>query len=245
MLYFRDTYLTSVNNLSCFAFVTLAKQTMKRFTVFSFCMIGLFACAQTGKSIKPSNDHPSADQLKNYSVATFAAGCFWHEEALFESVKGVKEAISGYAGGTTSNPTYEDVETGTTGHAESVDVYYDPKEISYETLVKVFFAGQDPTQVNGQGPDHGTQYRSIAFYRTPQEKTVIEDQVKTLTASGKYSKPIATQVVPFTKFWQAEDYHQNYIEHNPNSSYVQYVSIPEIKEFQKAYPQLVKPDHVF
>jgi peptide-methionine (S)-S-oxide reductase len=207
-------------------------------------MIALIACAQSN-NVKPSTDHPSAAQLKNYSVATFAAGCFWHEEALFESVKGVKEAISGYAGGTTSNPTYEVVETGTTGHAESVDVYYDPKEISYETLVKIFFAGQDPTQVNGQGPDHGTQYRSIAFYRTPEEKSIIENQVKELTASGKYKKPIATQVVPFTKFWQAEDYHQNYIEHNPDNTYVQYVSIPEIKEFQKAYPQLVKSDHVF
>ena len=141
------------------------------------------------------NIHQHA-QLKNYSVATFAAGCFWHEEALFESVKGVKEAISGYAGGTTANPTYEDVETGQTGHAETVNVYYDPKTISYETLVKVFFAGQDPTQVNGQGPDHGTQYRSIAFYRNDAEKQAIENEMKSI--AGKYKKPIATQVMPFT-----------------------------------------------
>jgi peptide-methionine (S)-S-oxide reductase len=218
---------------------------MKKFAAFLFSITVLYSCAQSTKSVKPSNDHLTADQLKNYSVATFAAGCFWHEEALFESVKGVKEAISGYAGGTTSNPTYELVETGTTGHAESVNVYYDPKEISYETLVKVFFAGQDPTQVNGQGPDNGTQYRSIAFYRTPEEKTIIENQIKALTASGKYKAPIAAQVMPFTKFWQAEDYHQDYIEHNPGSSYVQYVSIPEIKEFQKENPQLIKPDHIF
>jgi peptide-methionine (S)-S-oxide reductase len=218
---------------------------MKKFAAFFFVIIALYSCAQSNKSVKQPGDHLTADQLKNYNVATFAAGCFWHEEALFESVKGVKEAISGYAGGKTSNPTYEIVETGTTGHAESVNVYYDPKEISYETLVKVFFAGQDPTQVNGQGPDHGTQYRSIAFYRTPEEKTIIDDEVKTLTASGQYKKPIATQVMPFTKFWQAEDYHQNYIENNPDNSYVQYVSIPEIKEFQKANPQLIKPDHIF
>ena len=218
---------------------------MKQFSVFILPMITLMACAQNNKSVKSSNDHLAENQLKNYSVATFAAGCFWHEEALFESVKGVKEAVSGYAGGTTSNPTYELVETGTTGHAESVNVYYDPKEISFETLVRVYFAGQDPTQVNGQGPDLGTQYRSIAFYRTTQEKTIIENQVKALTASGKYKKPIAAQVMLFTKFWEAEDYHQNYIEHNPGSSYVQYVSIPEIKEFQKDYPQLIKPDHIF
>ena len=218
---------------------------MKQLSVFLFSIITLMACAQSSNHVKSTNDHLSASQLKNYSVATFAAGCFWHEEALFESVKGVKEAISGYAGGTTANPTYELVETGTTGHAETVNVYYDAKEISFETLVKVFFAGQDPTQVNGQGPDHGTQYRSIAFYRTPQKKTIIENQMKELTASGKYSKPIAAQLTAFTTFWQAEDYHQDYIEHNPNSSYVQYVSIPEIKDFQKQYPQLVKSDHVF
>jgi peptide-methionine (S)-S-oxide reductase len=218
---------------------------MKKFASFLFCVITLASCAQSTKNINTASDHLMPNQLKNYSVATFAAGCFWHEEALFESVKGVKEAISGYAGGTTSNPTYEDVETGNTGHAETVNVYYNPKEISYETLVKVFFAGQDPTQVNGQGPDHGTQYRSIAFYRTPEEKTVIENEIKALTASGKFKKPIAAQVMPFTKFWQAEDYHQNYIEHNPNSSYVQYVSIPEIKDFQKQNPQLVKRDHIF
>src|ERR1700759_4975345 len=155
---------------------------MKYLNIFLFTASTFFACAQNNRQV--ASEHPSAAQLKNYSVATFAAGCFWHEEALFESVKGVKEAISGYAGGTTLNPTYEDVETGTTGHAESVDVYYDPKEISYETLAKIFFAGQDPTQVNGQGPDHGTQYRSIAFYRTPEEKTIIENQVKALTESG-------------------------------------------------------------
>lgn len=216
---------------------------MKQFSVFVFSMITLIACAQNNKSAKQTDDHVPASQLKNYSVATFAAGCFWHEEALFESVKGVKEAVSGYAGGTTSNPTYETIESGNTGHAESVDVYYDPKQISFETLVKVYFAGQDPTQVNGQGPDHGTQYRSIAFYRTPQEKAIIENQIKAIAPN--YKKPIAAQVMPFTKFWEAEDYHQNYIEHNPGSGYVQYVSIPEIKDFQKEYPQLVKPDHVF
>lgn len=214
---------------------------MKLLNIFLFTAVAYCACAQNNKVV--SEQHPSSSQLKNYSVATFAAGCFWHEEALFESVKGVKEAISGYAGGTTSNPTYEDVETGQTGHAESVNVYYDPKEISYETLVKVFFAGQDPTQVNGQGPDHGTQYRSIAFYRNDAEKQAIENEMKAIASN--YKKPIVTQVMPFKKFWQAEDYHQNYIEHNPESSYVQYVSIPEIKEFQKEYPQLVKPDHFY
>ena len=217
---------------------------MKVSSLFLFTIIALVACAQN-KQPATSAEHLSPSQYKKYSVATFAAGCFWHEEALFESVKGVKEAVSGYAGGTAANPIYEIVETGSTGHAESVNVYYDPKIVSYETLVKVFFAGQDPTQVNGQGPDHGTQYRSIAFYRSDAEKQVIEKEIKELSASGKYSKPLATQVAPFTNFWEAEAYHQDYIEHNPNSGYVQYVSIPEIKEFQKQYPQLVKPNHIF
>ena len=217
---------------------------MKVSSLFLFAITAFVACAQN-KQPATSAEHLSRSQYKNYSIATFAAGCFWHEEALFESVKGVKEAVSGYAGGTAANPSYEMVETGNTGHAESVNVYYDPKIVSYETLVKVFFAGQDPTQVNGQGPDHGTQYRSIAFYRSDAEKQVIEKEMKELSALGKYSKPLATQVVPFTKFWEAEAYHQDYIEHNPNSGYVQYVSIPEIKEFQKQYPQLVKPDHIF
>src|SRR2546430_13513422 len=115
---------------------------MKKFPAFLFSIITLASCAQS-KNVKSTSDHLATNQLKNYSVATFAAGCFWHEEALFESVKGVKEAISGYAGGTTSNPTYEDVETGNTGHAETVNVYYDPKEISYETLVKIYFAWHD------------------------------------------------------------------------------------------------------
>jgi peptide-methionine (S)-S-oxide reductase len=214
---------------------------MKYLNIVLFGAIAFSACAQKSKVV--TAEHASEAQLKNYSVATFAAGCFWHEEALFESVKGVKEAISGYAGGTTSNPTYESIETGNTGHAETVDVYYDPKAVSYETLVKVFFAGQDPTQVNGQGPDHGTQYRSIAFYRNNAEKQAIENEMKAI--AGKYKKPIATQVMAFTKFWKAEDYHQDYIEHNPGSGYVQYVSIPEIKDFQKQYPQLVKPDHFY
>jgi peptide-methionine (S)-S-oxide reductase len=214
---------------------------MKQLNTFLLMITVFGACAQNNRVA--TSQHPSASQLKNYSVATFASGCFWHEEALFESIKGVKEAISGYAGGTTANPTYEMVETGATGHAETVNVYYDPKIISYATLVKTFFAGQDPTQVNGQGPDRGTQYRSIAFYRNDAEKQTIENEMKFIAPN--YKKPIVAQVMPFTKFWLAEDYHQNYIEHNPESSYVQYVSIPEIKDFQKHYPQLVKPDHVF
>ena len=202
---------------------------------------GFSSCAQ--KSSKENFKNNSKKDLSKYSQATFAAGCFWHEEALFESVKGVEDAISGYAGGTAKNPTYESIETGNTGYAETVTVYYDPSIISYSTLLKVYFAGQDPTQVNGQGPDLGTQYRSIAFYSNANEKKQIEDYIKQL--AGKYKTPIAVQVMPLNKFWTAENYHQDYIANNPDSRYVQNVSIPEIKHFQKLYPELVKPEHFF
>ncbi|HEX8676290.1 MAG TPA: peptide-methionine (S)-S-oxide reductase MsrA [Segetibacter sp.] len=207
-------------------------------------IITITSCAQRTRK-QTSEPHLGTKELSKYSQATFAAGCFWHEEALFESIKGVKEAVSGYAGGTTNNPSYESLETGTTGHAETVNVYYDSSVITYPELLKIYFSGQDPTQVNGQGPDHGTQYRSIVFYRNDKEKQLAQDDIKSMQASGKYDKPIAVQVMPFTKFWQAEDYHQNYIDHNPGSGYVQMVSIPEIKKLQKEYPKLIKPDHIY
>lgn len=211
----------------------------------SAMLFTITGCAQkSGKAVEAARKMEGSS-LSGMSQATFAAGCFWHEEALFESIKGVKEAISGYAGGHTSNPSYEGIETGSSGHAETVNVYYDSSVINYPTLLKVYLAGQDPTQVNGQGPDLGTQYRSIAFYRNASEKAMIEQAITALKNSGKFDRPIAVQVVPFVKFWPAEDYHQDYIKHNPGGGYVQNVSIPEIQHFQKQYPELVKPDHKF
>ncbi len=215
------------------------------FLLIILILFTIAGCAQKQKKPIAQTTSLNNKELSKLSVATFAAGCFWHEEALFESVKGVKEAISGYAGGNTSNPTYESLESGSTGHTETVNVYYDSSAITFPTLLKVYFAGQDPTQVNGQGPDEGTQYRSIAFYRNAAEKSMIEDYIKKLNASKEYNRPIAVQVAPMVKFWQAEDYHQDYIKQNPNGGYVQNVSIPEIKHFQKQYPDLVKPDHIF
>lgn len=218
----------------------------KYFTFPIFILLTLSSCAQksNNKAIA-KKESLSVKDLSKYSVATFAAGCFWHEEALFESIKGVKEAVSGYAGGTTTNPTYGSIEEGNTGHAETVNVYYDPSVITYSTLLKVYFAGQDPTQVNGQGNDRGTQYRSLVFYRSNNEKQLTDAYIKQLNSSGKYNNPIAVQIVPFTKFWDAEDYHQDYIFKNPNQGYVKAVSIPEIKHLQKLYPELIKPDHIY
>lgn len=213
----------------------------------AFLFISFTSCAQkTMKEKKPamastSMEHPK--DLSGLSKATFASGCFWCVEAVYESVKGVKEAISGYAGGNEANPTYEQVGSGRTGHAEAVEVYYDPKEVSYETLLKVYFASEEITQVNGQGPDHGKQYRSIIFYNNPQEKLDAENHIKQLNASGK--GPVAAQVVPYTKFWEAEAYHQNYVEINPTQSYVMGESIPRIKRFQAQYPELIKEGHKF
>jgi peptide-methionine (S)-S-oxide reductase len=184
--------------------------------------------------------------LSKYSVATFAGGCFWHEETLYESVKGVICAVSGYAGGRTTNPTYEDVGTGSTGHAETVNVYYDSSKITYPQLVNIYFQSQeDPTQVNGQGPDEGTQYRSIIFYRNNTEKAIADRNIAELTKSGKYKRQIAAQVVPFTKFWDAEGYHQNYINTNTDNPYVMNVSIRDIAHYQAQHPEMIKPGHNF
>jgi len=173
--------------------------------------------------------------VPNEAVATFAEGCFWHSEIVFQSLVGVRDAVSGYAGGKTTNPDYESVSTGETGHAESVQVYYDPSKISYETLVAAFFASQDPTTLNRQGNDRGTEYRSIAFYRNEKEKQVIEAEIKRLTDLKKYRNRIVTEVVAFTKFYPAEEYHQEYIYNHPDNPYVSNVSVPDFIKFKESF----------
>lgn len=178
--------------------------------------------------------------LSIYETAYFASGCFWCVEAVFESVKGVKEVVSGYSGGKEKNPTYEQVSYGKTTHAEAVKVYYDPKVISFQTLVQVYFGSHDPTTVNGQGPDMGKHYRSIAFYKNDSEKKTIEDYMVKLKADKVYSKPLATEVMKFDIFYDAEDYHQDYEKNNPNNGYIKNVSVPRLKRFQSKYPELLK-----
>jgi len=172
-------------------------------------------------------------------VAYFASGCFWCVEAIFESVKGVEEAVSGYAGGHTTNPTYESTGRGDTGHAETVAVYYNPKLVSFETLVKVYYGSHDPTIVNGQHPDYGSQYRSIAFYSNEQEKSIINNMIAKLNKEV-YNGKIATEVQKFTKFYKAEEYHQDFEKRNPNQPYVKAVSIPRLNRFKKKFPELLK-----
>lgn len=171
--------------------------------------------------------------------AYFAAGCFWCVEEVFESVKGVHEVYSGYSGGQELNPTYSQVSAGRTGHAESVEVLYDPKVVSYQTLVNVFFASHDPTTLNQQGPDKGKQYRSVIFYTTPSEKQIATNTINELLKAKTFNT-ITTEVLPFKSFWIAEDYHQDYIEHHPTNPYVQGVSIPRFEKFKAKMPEVLK-----
>jgi peptide-methionine (S)-S-oxide reductase len=163
-------------------------------------------------------------------------------EAIFESVKGVKEVISGYSGGKEENPTYEDVGYGRTSHAETVEVYYDPEVISYLELVQVFFGSHDPTSLNRQGPDQGTQYRSIAFYKDQKEKQIIESYIRALEENKVYDRPIVTEVTKFDKFYKAEDYHQDYERNNPNNSYIRNVSVPRLNRFKQNFPEYLKEE---
>jgi peptide-methionine (S)-S-oxide reductase len=207
---------------------------------FSIVLVSCFGFSDkkdNSQSVEKAMYMPQADT----KVAYFASGCFWCVEAIFESVKGVEEAVSGYAGGNTLNPTYKKIGTGKTGHSETVAVYYNPKEISFETLVAVFFGSHNPTTVNGQHPDYGTQYRSIAFYETADEKKVIEDAIKILNKEV-YKRKIATEVTAFTKFYKAEEYHQDFERKNPNQGYIQAVSIPRLNKFKKKFPALLKSD---
>jgi len=170
--------------------------------------------------------------------AYFASGCFWCVEAVYESVNGVTEVINGYAGGYTENPTYQLSNTGRTGHAEAVEVLYDPTIVSFSTLLEVYFGSQDVTQIDGQGPDNGSQYRSIIFYQNQDQKDAIINKIKQLTKELNVN--IAAEVYPFLKFWKGEDYHQNYERLHPNNSYIRNISIPRLRKFKQKFKHLLK-----
>ena len=205
----------------------------------------LFSCqntAQNSKQDEIKTATPIEVPLENgVAKAYFASGCFWCVEAIYESVIGVNEVISGYSGGHTKNPTYEASNTGRTGHAEAVEVIYNPKIVSFKTLVDVYFASQNPTQINGQGPDNGSQYRSIIFYQNDDQKQIIETKKSNL--AKELNKTVAAEVYPFQKFWPAEDYHQDYERLHPNNSYIRNVSIPRIKKFKAKMPEVLKEKH--
>jgi peptide-methionine (S)-S-oxide reductase len=184
---------------------------------------------------------PPAQDVAASSAATqkavFAGGCFWGVEAVFRHTKGVKSAVSGYAGGPAASATYEAVSTGATGHAESVEVTYDPAQVSYGTLLQIFFAvAHDPTELNRQGPDHGTQYRSAIFTLNEEQGRVARSYIAQLDAGKAYPRPIVTQVTPLAKFYPAEAYHQDYLARHPDQPYIVYNDLPKLASLQRQYP---------
>ncbi|MDW3647982.1 MAG: peptide-methionine (S)-S-oxide reductase MsrA [Bacteroidia bacterium] len=213
-------------------------------------LILLSACTLTGKNGKDAMEKApvmeqklSAEELGKLKKAYFASGCFWCVEAIFESVIGVKEVVSGYAGGEIDNPSYRQVASGQTRHAEAVEVYYDPELVSYETLLLVFFDSHDPTTLNRQGPDRGPQYRSAIYYIGETEKNLVEAYIQKLKDEKAFDGEITTEVSPFTKFWKAEEYHQDFERKNPNQPYVRAVSIPRLNKFKAKHPELLKKEH--
>ena len=219
---------------------------MKNF-LSTLAIVLLFSCQHNAQVNKEQQAVINADPIEvplenGKAKAYFASGCFWCVEAVFESVKGVDESISGYAGGHTLNPTYETNSYGRIkDHAEAVEIIYDPKIVSFETLVDVYFASQNPTQVNGQGPDKGFQYRSIIFYQNDAQKNIIEAKKNAL--AKKLNATIAAEVYPFQKFWIGEDYHQNYERLHPNQGYIRNVSIPRLNRFKAKMPEVLKDNH--
>ncbi len=187
-----------------------------------------------------SNQNQTPDQK---AVAVLAGGCFWCLEAVFMDLKGVEKVVSGYSGGKVKNPSYKLVCTGFTGHAEAVQIIYDPKMISYRELLEVFFTIHDPTTLNRQGADVGTQYRSAIFYNSPEEKAVAEEVIQNLAKEKVWERPIVTELTPFSAFYPAEDYHQNYFENNPEQPYCQVVIAPKVAKFRKHYLDRLKETH--
>lgn len=220
---------------------------MKTIATLLLCLTFSLTSCQTKKEtpkaqLDVQNAPPVEVPLKDgMARAYFASGCFWCVEAVYESVKGVSEVINGYSGGHTNNPTYQSSNTGRTGHAEAVEVIYDPTVVNFSTLLDVYFGSQNVTQINGQGPDRGSQYRSIVFYQNELQKTLINQKKEALAKS--LNTTIAAEVYPFQKFWKAEDYHQNYERLHPNNPYVRNVSIPRLRKFQQKFPHLLKSKH--
>lgn len=201
-----------------------------RFTV-PFVLVGAFAATVVAA--------PPAGAAKT-EQATFAAGCFWSMEAIFKQLKGVQKAVPGYAGGAVLRPSYEQVGTGTTGHAETLNISFDPRVISYSDLLKVLLTVHNPTTRDKQGADEGPQYRSIIFYRTPQQKTAALEAIRQVTAARTWKAPIVTEVKPFKNFYAAEDYHLDYYRLHPDEAYCRFVIAPKIEEFRAKFARLLK-----
>ncbi len=198
-------------------------------TIFNFLIISLISI-----NIAHTQNQTMTTTQK-LSEATFGGGCFWCTEAIFTELKGVESVAAGYAGGHVKNPTYEDVCTGNTGHAEVIRINYNPKQVSFEKLLEVFFNTHNPTTLNRQGADQGTQYRSVVFYHNEQQKQKAEAMIKALNKAKVFEDPIVTEVSPISNYYPAENYHQDYFANNPNNSYCNFVIKPKLAKFMKQY----------
>ena len=202
---------------------------------------GLLAVNTARAQIPAYAAAPRVTPAKGEQVAVLAGGCFWGVDAVFKHVKGVESVVSGYSGGGSATARYEIVSTGATGHAESVKITYDPSQISYSELLRVFFSvAHDPTQLNRQGPDVGSQYRSVIFYSNETEKQTAQAYIAQLSKVGVFSGPIVTQVVPFERFYAAEDYHQNYLANHTDQPYIAFNDLPKLKQLQQQFPTLYR-----
>lgn len=195
---------------------------------------------QPGSDVQRIADYLGDKDYSSYGVATFAGGCFWCTEAAFEQINGVVDVISGYSGGHSDYPTYELSNTGRTGHAEAIQIYYNKDIISFEKLLEILFVAHDPTQLNRQGPDRGTQYRSGIYYHSDEQKFAVETMINNLNESGVFGKPIVTEVAAYTEFWTAEAYHQDYYPQHPENPYVQRVSRPKVEKVAKVFKGILK-----
>lgn len=215
------------------------------FVVILGCVVWWGARVMSGNPAEPKGTFPvpatdaSLTARPGKATAVLAGGCFWGVQGVFQHVKGVTSATSGYAGGSVENPYYELVSSGSTGHAESVKVVYDPSQISYGTLLRIFFAvAHDPTQKDRQGPDMGTQYRSAIFYSSDEQRKIAEAYIAQIDAAKVYNRKIETQVAPLAGFYDAEEYHQNYLTRHPDDPYIQFNDLPKIERLKKSYPEL-------
>lgn len=219
---------------------------LKPFLAVAVSFITFSSCAQKDNSskskqeTKPMTDTAKTTTPSGTATATFGTGCFWCTEAVFQQLNGVVKVTSGYSGGHVANPTYEEVCSKTTGHAECLNIVYDTSIISFDELLEVFWQVHDPTTLNRQGADVGTQYRSVIFYRTEEEKSKAEKYKAELDKSGAFDKPIVTTLEKFDVFYPAEDYHQNYYLNNPSQGYCQFVIRPKVEKFEKVFKNKLK-----
>lgn len=219
-------------------------QRLKLLLGCSFLSLQMSACSQS--SVEQSQTFHNMNEGKNKTsasavdTATFGAGCFWCTEAQFQQLEGVIKVESGYSGGVVDNPTYKEVCSGNTGHAEVTNIYYDPAKISFDELLAAFWVAHDPTQLNRQGNDVGTQYRSVVFYHNEEQRKAAEEYKRRLNEEKVYSSDVVTEISPFTKFYKAENYHQNYYNDNKNQPYCVFVVKPKLEKFQKVFKDKLK-----